>query len=218
MKKYLITGLVILAPVALTLVIIVFLFNLFTAPLAHFFIHFFDLFAEKHFFTLPPGLIHLIARIVALLALGVFILLLGCIARWFLVKNFIAGTNLLLSRIPFIKTVYKVSKDIIAAIFSSDGKKAFKYPVMVPFPYPPSFSIGFQAGEVSDEIQQKLQEPMVSVFSPTAPHPISGFLLFIPATDVYKLDMTNEDALKFLVSCGIIHPDADLKEVDDAPF
>ena len=117
-----------------------------------------------------------------------------------------------MSRIPLIKTVYNVSRDIIAALFSSDGKKAFKHPVMIPFPHRPTYLVGFQAGEVAEEIKNTVATPLISVFTPTAPHPISGFLMLIPEKDVYKLDMTNEEAVKYLVSCGLIYSFEELKE------
>jgi len=209
-KKYLITGLVILLPLALTLMIIFFLVDFFTSPFLHI--------VEKHIFakvSLPHGLVIFISRILALILLAVFILLLGIVARWFIIKNIISGTNSILSRIPLIKTIYKVSRDVIAALFSLNGKKAFKHPVMIPFPHRPSYSLGFQAGEVAEEIRNTIKTPLVSVFAPTAPHPITGFLFLIPEKDVYKLDMSNEDAVKYLVSCGLIHSTDQPPEADD---
>jgi uncharacterized membrane protein len=115
----------------------------------------------------------------------------------------------LLSRIPFIKTVFQVSRDVFSALFSHEGTKAFRHPVMIPFPDYPNRTIGFAVGEVPAECQRKIDEPLVAVFTPTAPHPISGFLLLVKEKDAKLLDMTNEDALKFLVSCGMITPDKD---------
>lgn len=204
MKTYFLTGLAILMPTALTIMIIVFLFNFFTAPFVGIVGKLFAIISEKAALTLPPVFTIFISRILALILLCTFIFLLGMLARWFLVKNFLAGTNSILSRIPFIKTVYKVSRDVISALFSADEKKAFKYPVMFPFPHHSSFAVGFQAGEVAEEVKQKIEVPLVSIFAPTAPHPISGFLLFVPEEDVYKIDMTNEEAVKYLVSCGLI--------------
>lgn len=209
-KKYLITGLVILLPLALTLMIIFFLVDFFTSPFLHF--------VEKFIFgnaALPHSLVIFISRILALILLAVFILLLGIVARWFIIKNIISGTNSILSRIPLIKTIYKVSRDVIAALFSLNGKKAFKHPVMIPFPFRPSYSMGFQAGEVAEEIRNTIKTPLVSVFAPTAPHPITGFLFLIPEKDVYKLDMTNEEAVKYLVSCGLIHSNDQPSEDND---
>ncbi|MBM3183911.1 MAG: DUF502 domain-containing protein [Chlamydiae bacterium] len=213
MKKYLITGLAILLPVALTVIVIVFLVDLFTSPFVH---------LVKTYLvpsgTLPEGLALVASRILALILLVIFIFLLGVVARWFLIKNILSLTNKILSHIPLIKSIYRVIRDIIAAFFSQDGKKAFKYPVMIPFPYPPSHAIAFQAGEVAEEVQNTLKTPLVSVFTPTAPHPISGFLLFIPKEDVHKIAMTNEEAVKFLVSCGLILPETECKKVENEFF
>jgi uncharacterized membrane protein len=127
-------------------------------------------------------------------------------------------TNNVLYKIPFINTVYKVSRDIFTAIFSSDGKKAFKRPVMIPFPCKPNFCLGFEAGQVAEECQQKVNVPLTSVFAPTAPHPISGFLFLIPTADVHSIDMSNEEVVKFLVSCGTILPESDTKDLHEHPF
>ena len=206
MKKYLLTGLAILLPVALTLMVIIFLFDFFTEPFFHGIEQLLRVISAKTAITFSPGIAIFISRVLALILLCLFILLLGFVARWFLVKNILSATNRILSRIPLIKTIYKVSRDIIAALFSMDGKKAFKHPVLIPFPQRLTFCLGFEAGEVSKEIKQKAPEPLTSVFAPTAPHPISGFLLFIPTKEVHPLEMTNEEAVKYLVSCGLIQP------------
>lgn len=209
-KKHLITGLAILLPLALTLMVIFFFVDFFTSPFVHL--------VEKHIFAkvaLPESVVVFISRILALILLCIFILFLGFVARWFIIKNIISGTTSLLSRIPLIKTVYKISRDVIAALFSMDGKKAFKHPVMIPFPHRPTYCIGFQAGEVAEEIKNTIKSPLVSVFCPTAPHPLTGFLFLIPEEDAYKLDMTNEEAVKYLVSCGLIHTVEDPQKAKD---
>lgn len=204
MKKYLLTGLAILMPVALTAMIIVFLFNFFTTPFVHIVSHLFIL-IQKHFsFVLSKNLALFISRLFVIFFLGLFIFILGFVAHWFLIKNIISGANLLLSRIPIVKTVYKISRDIILALFSLDGKKAFHHPVLIPFPNDPLFCIGFNTGRIAEECQTAVGEPLIPVFAPTAPHPISGFLFLVPQKEAHKLDMTNEEALKFLISCGLV--------------
>ncbi len=215
MKKYLITGLIILLPIALTLMIIVFLFDFFTEPFITIVGPLVDLIQERAHVKLPQEVTLFFSRLLSLIFLCVFIFILGFITQLVLVKMIIRWGNLILFRIPFIKTVYKVSRDIFAALFSSDGKKAFKRPVMVPFTSKPNYCIGFEAGEVAEELKTKIDTPITSVFVPTAPHPISGFLFFLPKSDVLEVDMTNEDAVKFLVSCGMIMPGASAKEEDD---
>lgn len=207
MKKHLFTGLIILLPIVLTIVIMVFLFDFFTTPFMGPVAYGISLF-ESHFsFTIPETINIFLARLIALILLSVFVLMLGMVAQWMVVRNLIRAMHQMLSRIPFIKTVFQVSRDVFSAIFSHEGKKTFKCPVMIPFPSFPNRSIGFHIGDIPLECQSKVKEPLIAVFTPTAPHPISGFLFFIEQKDVKSLDMTNEDALKFLVSCGMIVPE-----------
>ncbi len=219
MKKHLITGLILLLPVALTLMIIIFLFDFFTEPFINLVGPLVDLLQQKAHLSLPTGITLFLSRLLSLIFLCIFIFLLGVVTQLFLVRMVINWGNLILFRIPFIKTVYKVSRDIFNALFSANGKKAFKRPVMIPFPCKPNHCLGFEAGEVAQEVKQKVKEPLCSVFVPTAPHPISGFLFHIPESDVHGIDMTNEDVVKFLVSCGMILPEADMKgEIHDSFF
>lgn len=212
-KKYLLTGLVLLLPVALTLVVIIFLFDFFTTP----FVNIVGPLVKMIPYPFPPDFTLFLSRLLALIFLCIFILFLGVVARWLIVKNVLGWGNKLISHIPIVKTIYKVSKEIFSALFSTDGKKAFKESVIVPFPERPHYAIGFHAGEVAYECQEKVKEPLVSVFVPTAPHPISGFLILFPEKDVKKIDMTNEETIKFLVSCGMIVPDQDLVEERKTP-
>lgn len=218
MKKQLLTGLVILLPIALTLMVIVFLFDLFTEPFINIVGPLIDMIQVKLQIVLPEGITIFLSRLFSLIFLCLFILLLGVITQLFIVKTLIHWTHRLIDRIPLIKTVYKVSSDIFSALFSSDGKKAFKRPVMIPFPSKPNFCLGFEAGEVATECQQKVKTSLTAVFAPTAPHPISGFLFLVPQTDVHNIDMTNEEVVKFLVSCGMILPGADVQETHEPPF
>lgn len=205
MKKHLLTGLVILMPIALTIMILLFLIDFLTAPFISIVTDMLNNLEGSLHFEIPSQLILPTCRIFALLLLAGFIFLLGVLARAFLIRKIFALGDAIMSRIPLIRTVYKVSRDIFSALFSTDGKKVFKETVLVPFPFAPASSLGFHAGEVAEEIQSKVAEPLISVFMPTAPHPISGFLLFVPKSKAPTIPMTNEDSVKFLVSCGIIN-------------
>jgi uncharacterized membrane protein len=209
LKKSFITGLVILLPTALTLIIAVFLFNLFTRP----FVPIVEAILSQFSFPLSRDMTLLLSRLIALIFLFIFILLLGMIARLFLFTALANVTNYILFRIPIVNTIYKTSRDILSAIFSPDGKHAFKEAVAIPFPAHPHMCVGLSSGEVPIECEEKAGEPLISVFAPTAPHPISGFLFLVPAQDVQSLNMTKEDAIKFLLSCGVIHPAAEKPDV-----
>jgi len=207
MKKHLFTGMIILLPIVLTIVIIVFLFDFFTTPFMGPVAQGLSLLESHFLFSIPQTLNIFLSRLIALILLSIFILLLGIVAQWIVVRNLIRMMHQLLSRIPFIKTIFQVSHDVFSALFSHEGKKTFKCPVMIPFPALPNRSIGFHVGDPPLECQRKVKEPLAAIFTPTAPHPISGFLFLVEQKEVKSLDMTNEDALKFLVSCGMIVPE-----------
>jgi uncharacterized membrane protein len=201
MRKYLIAGLVILLPVILTIMVVVFLFNFFTSPLAPLVEH---LMVR---FSLPETMSHFLSRLFSLIVSCLFILFLGFITRYFLFKSLMQFGNHVLLKIPFVKSIYKISREVILALVSPDGKKAFQEAVIMPFPDKPHYCMGFSAGPAAEECQRKTGKKLIAVFAPTAPHPISGFLFLVDPADVKKLDMTKEDALKYLVSCGVIIPE-----------
>jgi uncharacterized membrane protein len=201
MRKYLLAGLAILLPVILTAMIVVFLFNLFTTPFVPL------VRAGLEPLKLPPHSILLLSRVIGLVLLCVLILLLGMLAQRFFFKQLASFWHRLIDRIPFVGTVYRGCRDIFKALFAPDGKQAFKESVLIPFPNRSYFAAGFTAGDVAKECQEKISEPLVTVFMPTAPHPISGFLFLVPKKDVYRIDMTKEDVVKYLISCGVVHPE-----------
>ena len=85
---------------------------------------------------------------------------------------------------------------------------------MVAFPSKDSYCVGFESGEIPEECQSKVKEKLKPVFVPTAPHPISGYLVMAKEKEVFSIDMKNEDAVKFTVSCGLILPG---EKLDDEP-
>jgi len=204
-KKSFLTGLVILLPTLLTILIAFFLFNFFTRP----FVPIIRAILAQFSFSLSSETTLFLSRVIALIFLFVFILLLGMIAQHFLFKSFAKIGNYILFRIPFVNTIYKISRDVLSALFATDGKQGFKEVVSIPFPAPPHLCVGLSSGEAPKECEEKAKEELISVFAPTAPHPISGFLFLVPKRDVNTLQMTKEDAIKFLLSCGVIYPQSD---------
>lgn len=209
MKKYLIAGLIILLPVALTGMVLVFLFDLFTAPFVTLVSLLINFIQTKFSFNLPTGVILFFSRLLSLILISLFIFFLGVITQLIVVRSLINWADKLMFRIPFIRTIYRLSQDIFSALFSTGNKKAFKYPVKIPFPSKPNYCLGFIAGEVAKECQSKVSTPLLSIFAPTAPHPVSGFLFLAPESDVERVNMSSEEVIKFLVSCGMIVPESD---------
>lgn len=182
----------------------VFLFDLFTQP----FVPIIEAIFDKLSLTLSPETTLLLSRLTALVFLFIFITFLGMIASHFLFTSLAKVANYILFRIPFVNTIYKTCRDILSALFATDGKQGFKEVVSVPFPAPPHLAVGLSSGSAPPECEEKAGEELITVFSPTAPHPISGFLFLVPKKDVHTLEMTKEEAIKFLLSCGVVYPEA----------
>lgn len=209
MKKYLITGLITLMPLVLTLMLIAFLIDFFTTPVVSLVTQLMAPLQETLPFHIPPELTVFLSRLISLVLICILILLLGAFSRWFLMNSFLKLIHYVMGRIPVVRWVYKLCREVFSALFATDGKKIFQEPVMVPFPDNPNYCLGFRSGSAPAECEEKLGKPLISVFAPTAPHPISGFLFILPKEEAKSLDMTNEDAIKFLVSCGVILPASD---------
>ncbi len=200
MKKNLYAGLAIVLPLALTILVLLFFIHLFTEP-------FFTM-AKSAILTLSPhidpNLLTLAARGSTILLLILFILLFGMLAERLFVRSLIQKLHTLMFRIPVVKTIYKVTKDIIYALLSKEGRKAFKHPVLISFPFKKSFAAGLASGDVPKEVAEKFSFELEPVFIPTAPHLISGFLIFFPKDKVKPIEMTHQEFVKFVISCGAV--------------
>ncbi|MGK5594714.1 MAG: DUF502 domain-containing protein [Parachlamydiaceae bacterium] len=205
MKKYFITGLVILLPLAVTLAVIIFIFNLLTVPFAgalSSILNHYNLLNNGFFIFSGKQLQFFISQVLVLLFMFFFTVLLGMIARWFFVHYLIRFWDYLFHHIPFVNTLYKACKDVINTIFASKTK-SFKQVVLVPFPSAESKSFGLIT---QDNLQWFGTEktPLTAVFVPTTPNPTSGFLMMFDPKDIIFVDMKVEDAFKYVISCGVI--------------
>lgn len=221
MRKYFVTGLVILLPVVLTIVILFFLINLLTKPFIGWVESLFAAQPWAQSFLEYPGAqtaVHYIAQILVLVALFFFTVLLGMFGRWFLFKSAIRVGDVLLHKIPFVNKVYKTSQDIIRTVFA-DKSKAFKQVVMVPFPEKGVYSMGLVSGDAPPMCKAGAKVDLVSVFVPTTPNPTSGYLVMYPREECVFLDMKVEEAIKFVISCGVIHHGSEdiLEETGEEP-
>lgn len=207
MKKYFLTGLISLLPIALTVVIVLWLFNLFTAPLAGI-AESIVLSYEKYLgIAVDPhsSAVFFMGRILAFFLLLFLILFLGYCGQKFLIRYLLRYTDQILSRIPLVRTVYKLSHGITSSMFS-ENKKTFQQTVLVPFPHEDALAVGFIMGKAPNFSQELSALADVSVFVPTAPHPMSGFVLLMPKKMTLPVNVTVEEAFKFLISCGVVHP------------
>lgn len=205
MKRYFITGLVILLPLALTLAIVVFFVNLLTEPfvgVVKSVLGYYDLLETNVLFISSDNLQRYASQLIILVLLFFCTVGLGMLARWFLFHYFIKMWEYAVHRIPFVSTVYKTCQDVINTIFTSNTN-SFKQVVLVPFPSPENLAIGLLTRDNLPAVG-KHKEPLVAVFVPTTPNPTSGFLMMFPENELVYLDMKVEDALKYVISCGVI--------------
>ena len=143
----------------------------------------------------------LAALLVALLLISAV----GRLARNYLGRRLIETVDFLILKIPLLNRVYSTLKQVNAAI-SSNQKSSFRQVVLLEFPRPGVYSVGFVTGDQHQEIQVKTRERVVSVFVPTTPNPTSGFLVLVPEDSLTRLDMSVADGIKFIISLGSIAP------------
>ncbi len=206
MKKFFITGLITLLPIALTLMITLWLFEFLTEPLVglteSIILHFEQTWGLDSLHHQPLALFF--SRLLALLILIGSIFVLGILARRFVLNFLLRITDRIFSKIPLIRSIYRVSHDMTKAFFS-DSKKTFQRTVLMPFPHHEALAIGFVTGETPPFFKEISQSDLV-VFVPTAPHPMSGFVLLTPKNLTFPVNISTEEAFKFILSCGVIHP------------
>jgi uncharacterized membrane protein len=130
---------------------------------------------------------------------------LGVLARYYIGKQMIEWLDKVMMNVPLLNKFYGAIKQINEA-FAGD-KNSFKTVVLVEFPGPGSYSVGFITGDTQGEVQQKAGKNLVSVFVPTTPNPTSGFLILVPEEKVTKLEMSVADGIKYVVSLGSIAPE-----------
>jgi uncharacterized membrane protein len=110
-----------------------------------------------------------------------------------------------MNRIPVVRSIYTSVKQVADTLFSGSGH-AFSKALLVQYPRQGSWTVAFLTGTPGGEVATHMDQPMVSVYVPTTPNPTSGFFLMMPKADVVELDMTVDDALKYIISMGVMVP------------
>lgn len=140
-----------------------------------------------------------------LLAGIVFLVMAGLLVRNIFGKTLLAWGEAVVNTIPGVRSVYHAIKQITETVASSNSK-SFRKVVMLQYPRKGIWSIGFVSGTTKGQVQAETDKKLVNVFLPTTPNPTSGFLLFVPEKDLIELDMTVDQGLKMIISAGIVTP------------
>lgn len=143
---------------------------------------------------------------VGALLLVALLTLIGMLAAGFLGRLMLRGAEGLLARVPVVRNIYNAAKQIFGTVLTS-RKAALQEVVLVEAPRPGMWSIGFVTGRSQGEVGALLGEDFAAVVVPNAPNPITGFLLFVPRRELVKLDMSVEEGFRLIISGGIVTPE-----------
>ena len=190
-RNYFITGVVVLIPIGITVYLTIFLVSVTSNILPK------EINPNNYLPYNIPG-VEIITSIF-------IITVIGWLSLSFLGKKFLNIFDNILKKIPILRTIYSAIVQMTETFTKNDNKK--KNVVLVEYPRKGSWAVGFATRENTGEISNKVKQKLINVFVPTTPNPTSGFLLMFPKEDVIYLDLTFEEASKFIVSAGTSNPD-----------
>jgi len=202
-KKYIITGLLVWLPLAVTIWVLLWVLGVINGVFA-------SLLTALQA-LLPVSLYDSIDGLRHVPGLGIVILVGGMLLTGVFVANifgqwWLRQWDRLLSHIPIVKSIYSSVKQVSDTLFSSSGN-AFREAVLVQYPHQGSWTIAFVTGKPGGEVAHALGEEHVSLYVPTTPNPTSGFFLMMPRASVRPLSMSVDAALKHIISMGVVPPD-----------
>jgi len=155
----------------------------------------------------PEHYIGINLRGVGVIIFLIFTILVGWIAKGLIGKSLIRFAESLVNRMPVVRSIYSGVKQIAETVFAQ-SERSFEKACLIQYPRKDIWAIGFISTAAKGEVNAKAQtgSDLLSVFVPTTPNPTSGFLLFFPREDVIELDMSVEDAAKLVISAGLVYP------------
>ena len=196
LRRYLIAGLLVWAPILITVLVIKFLVGL----------------MDNSLLPLLPNAIHPehllgfhIPGLGALLSVAL-LLLTGMVVTNLMGRNMIRRWERMLMRIPLVRPIYSTAKQVSETLFSGTGK-SFRRVVLVQYPRLGVWTLGFVTGDGVEEAEHKTGCALVNIFVPTTPNPTSGFFLMFPAAEIIELDMSVDAGIKLILSAGAVGPD-----------
>jgi uncharacterized membrane protein len=201
-KKYLLTGLLVWLPLAITVWVLSWLLGALNGV--------FEVLLAATETVLPVSAHANIERLRQIPGLGIVVLVIGLLLTGMFAANMFGQFwfrqwDRLMGQIPIVKSIYNSVKQVSDTLFSTSGN-AFREAVLVQYPRPGSWTIAFVTGRPGGEVATHLPGEFVSVYVPTTPNPTSGFFLMMPRADVVDLAMSVDEALKYVISMGVVAP------------
>ena len=199
MKRYLITGLLVLIPLAITVWVLGAIVSAMDQSL--------QLVPQS---WQPKALLGYDLPGLGVVLTFVIVLLTGMLASNILGQRLVGLGDSMLRRIPVVNTLYGGVKQVSDTLFKPGGM-AFRKAVLLRWPHGDSWTIGFVTGAPSTEVAKHLPEDYVGIYVPTTPNPTGGYFVLLRREDIIELDMHVDDALKYVISMGVLTPDANKK-------
>jgi uncharacterized membrane protein len=202
MKRYFITGLLVLVPLLITIWVLATLIGI----------------MDQSLLLLPAAwrpeaqLGYQVPGLGAVLTLLV-IFVTGLIATNFLGQQLINMWERLLGKVPVVKGIYNSVKQVSDTLFSGSGQ-AFRKALLIQFPHQGSWTIAFLTGQPGGDVVNHLHGEYVSVYVPTTPNPTGGYFLMMPKREVIELDMSVDEALKYIISMGVVTPNLVPRDIE----
>lgn len=194
-RKYFISGLLVWLPIWVTLLVISFLVDLLSKSLL--------LLPAKY---QPDVLLGFHVPGIGVIITLLVIFLTGLLAANIIGQSLVNFGDRLMGRIPLVRSIYSGVKQVTQTLFTPGGQ-SFRKVLLVEYPCAGVWSVAFQTGEVNKDMENQInQGQMVSYFIPTTPNPTSGFLMMAPKEKVIELDISVDQALKFVISLGVVPP------------
>lgn len=203
MKQRFLTGVMVLLPLLITFHILAFLLNLLTGP-------FEDMATSllSHLRLLQEGSEQALlytSRLLILVLIALTILLAGLLGEGFVVRHFMRYSEALLRRIPLVNKIHSASRETITGIFNPKAR-TFQRAVLVPFPNSAGLCVGFMTQDSLTDRSDPAYQQLVPVLLPATPNPTVGFVLLYKPEAIVPLAISLDEALRFVVSCGVIAP------------
>lgn len=204
-KRYFFTGLALLLPAVITIILAVFFVNLLTKPFQQGVVAVLsELGLIKPFlFLSAEQVLNIISKILILITLVAITIIAGILAQIVFARYLIRIADIIIHKIPIVNKIYKAAQDVVHTLFKSE-KQAFTQVVLVPFPHEKSYGIGLITSECVPEEADSEHGNLISVFVPATPNPTMGFMLMLKRKQVIFVDMTVEEALQAIISCGVM--------------
>jgi len=199
-RKYIVAGLLVWVPLGITILAIKLLVDL----------------LDRSLVLLPPPirpeqLLGFPIPGLGIILSAVIILTTGLVVTNFAGRKMVIWREEILDRIPLVRSIYSAVKQVTQTVFSSE-KTSFRQVLLIEYPRKGAWTLAFQTGETIENFRKLTGEDLVTIFVPTTPNPTSGVVIMVPREDTIKLDLSVEDALKFIMSLGVVTPGSNPKK------